>query len=457
MASVGTRAERESADIEWLSGPDALEALAVALEPDGVELVAAQVHEVHHRPGAGVTVGYDVRIAVPGEATRAEYLLATTADLGERGDPTDPGNGPIVELATSGRTLHVWRHPMDPLLPGLAIASDIEEARRRVEAEAGGPHEVGDAALPGANAAADADADADSGTDIDRPDDAHDGSTFLELIGYRPLRRAVLSLSYPTRRVYLKVVRPDQLDGMLARNRFAEAAGAPRVVSVWPEAVLVFAEAKGEPLPESLARDGAEQVDPQEFLRCLDALDPAGTELDLRVPWARRASQYADAARNVLPEASEHIDALADGVGQLLRQLPDGPTVTTHGDFHAANILMTDNRVSALLDVDTLGPGQRVEDLACLIGHLSVLPSLAPGTYPHVPRTLERWLTAFDEVVDPVALRAHASGVVLSLLASMPTSASQESLADARSRLAMAQWFLSEALMREDARQGTAS
>lgn len=454
MASVGTRAERESADIEWLSGPDALEALAVALEPDGVELVTAQVHEVHHRPGAGVTVGYDVRIAVPGEATRAEYLLATTADLGERGDPTDPGNGPIVELATSGRTLHVWRHPMDPLLPGLAIASDIEEARRRVEAEAGGPYEEGEAAMPAADAEA---SPTSAGTNADRPDDADDGSTFLELIGYRPLRRAVLSLSYPTRRVYLKVVRPDQLDGMLARNRFAEAAGAPRVVSVWPEAVLVFAEAKGEPLPESLARDGAEQVDPQEFLSCLDALDSAGTALELRVPWARRASQYADAARNVLPEASDQIDALADGVGQLLRRLPDGPTVTTHGDFHAANILMTDDRVSAILDVDTLGPGQRVEDLACLIGHLSVLPSLAPGTYPYVPQTLERWLAAFDEVVDPVALRAHASGVVLSLLASMPTSATQESLADARSRLVMAQWFLSEALMREDARQGTAS
>lgn len=426
MASAQTRAERESADIEWFSSPEAIEALAVALQPDGVELISAQVHEVHHRPGAGVTVGFDVRIAAPGAEPRAEYLLATTADLGELGDPSDPQSGPIVELDLGERELHVWRHPMDPLLPGLALASDIDEARRRVEAE------VSLAALQGK----------DDGAEVE------EGNTFLELIGYRPLRRAVLSLSYPTRRVYLKVVRPDQLQGMLARNRYAEPAGAPEVVSVWPEAVLVFAEAQGEPLPELLARDGAGEMDPQEFLRCLDALDSAGVELEPRVSWARRAKQYAAAAHNVLPDEGERIDVIAAAVEKLLATIPLGQVVPTHGDFHAANILVTGNGISALLDVDTLGPGQRVEDLACLIGHLSVLPGLAPGIYPQVPATLDRWLSAFGEVVDPIALRAHASGVVLSLLASMPTELSQEGLADAHARLEMAESLLGEAISR---------
>ncbi len=429
MASVNTRAERETADIEWLSGPEAIEALAVALEPDGVELLSAQVHEVHHRPGAGVTVGYDVRIAVPGAEERAEYLLATTADLGAQGDPADPQSGPIVELDVGERTLHVWRHPMDPLLPGLALASDIDETRRRIEAEVS----LGD--LQGAGDAT----------------DEVDGHTFLELIGYRPLRRAVLSLSYPSRRVYLKVVRPDQLEGMLARNRYAEPAGAPEVVAVWPEAVLIFAEAQGEPLPEVLSRDGAAGVNPQEFLRCLDALDPAGADLDRRVAWALRARQYAAAAHNVLPDESDRIDVVAAAVEKLLAQVPKSPVVPTHGDFHAANILMTNDSISSLLDVDTLGPGQRVEDLACLIGHLSVLPGLAPGTYPHVPATLNRWLAAFDQVVDPIALRAHASGVVLSLLASMPATLSAEGLVDAHERLEMAELLLGEAVVRFEA------
>lgn len=424
MALVQTRAERESADIEWLSGPEAVDALAAALEPDGVELVAAQVHEVHHRPGAGVTVGYDVRIVAPGTPERAEYLLATTADVGSHGDPASPDSGPIVELELGERTLHVWRHPMDPLLPGLAVASDIDEARRRLESDVGFAELQGDPDLAG----------------------AEDGRTFLELIGYRPLRRAVLSLSYPTKRVYLKVVRPDLLDGMLARNRYAEPAGAPEVLAVWPEAVLVFAEAQGEPLPELLARDGAAGVDPFEFIRCLDALDPAAVELTARVSWAHRARQYAPAAHNVLPDEVERIDVIAAAVEKLLAQVPETGLVATHGDFHAANILMTNSAISSLLDVDTVGPGQRVEDLACLIGHLSVLPGLAPDSYPEVPTTLLRWLAAFDTVVDPIALRAHASGVVLSLLASMPTVLSPAELTDAHERLETAEWLLGEAL-----------
>ena len=73
--------------------------------------------------------------------------------------------------------------------------------------------------------------------------------------------------------------------------------------------------------------------------------------------------------------------------------------------------------VTALLDVDAVGPGHRVDDLACLLGHVSVLPHLAPSTYPHVPDLLERWTRSCEQLVDPVALHARCAGVVLSLVA----------------------------------------
>ena len=84
---------------------------------------------------------------------------------------------------------------------------------------------------------------------------------------------------------------------------------------------------------------------------------------------------------------------LAYGVNYLMANSDPGPVITTHGDFYEANILMDseNNSVSALIDVDSLGPGYRVDDLGCLLGHISVLPYLAPQAYPHVPAELERW------------------------------------------------------------------
>lgn len=400
------RAEQEAADIGWLTGTEGLAALEAVVRSAGATLVSAVVHEVHHRPGAGVTVGFDARVATAADPLeRAEYILLTT---GQVEVPASPASG-IVRLQNGERVLHAWKHPADPALPGLPIASDVTRAAARTRL------------------------DEDPGTAV------------LELIGYRPMRRAVLSLTSQRRRVFLKVVRPDQLDGLLARNRYAEPAGAPPVLDVWDESVLVFPQAQGEPLPELLARDGAASVDPRDLLTCLDSIHPDAVTLPLRRPWAERSAHYADAACNVLPDQADRIRHLESRIASLIERFPRGPVVPTHGDFHAANILMTGAAVTALLDVDTIGPGQRVDDLACLLGHMAVLPCLAPQTYPLVPTTLRRWMSVFDSAVHPGALRVRAAGVVLSLLASMPANDTSEAArADALGRLAVAEQLLSE-------------
>lgn len=138
--------------------------------------------------------------------------------------------------------------------------------------------------------------------------------------------------------------------------------------------------------------------------------------------------------------------ALQHGVASEIERFGQGPLVPTHGDFHAANILMTGVAITALLDVDTIGPGQRVDDLACLVGHLTVLPCLAPQTYVHVPTTVARWLSVFDRAVHPGALRARAAGVVLSLLASMPANHRDDAARrDAVGRLEAAEALLADA------------
>lgn len=43
-----------------------------------------------------------------------------------------------------------------------------------------------------------------------------------------------------------------------------------------------------------------------------------------------------------------------------------------HGDFYEAQVLVDDGRVSGIIDVDSAGPGERVDEWANLLGHLSV-------------------------------------------------------------------------------------
>ena len=51
-------ARREPEEVALLTGPRAASVLAAALAPAGQRLESWEVHSVHHRPGAGVSVGY---------------------------------------------------------------------------------------------------------------------------------------------------------------------------------------------------------------------------------------------------------------------------------------------------------------------------------------------------------------------------------------------------------------
>ncbi|WP_258935219.1 phosphotransferase [Nesterenkonia pannonica] len=107
-------------------------------------------------------------------------------------------------------------------------------------------------------------------------------------------------------------------------------------------------------------------------------------DLPAREAWTDRLPSYASAAQAALPEAAPRIAALRDLILTELTVTDRGPVVPAHGDFYEANMLMQGGTVSCLLDVDALGPGHRVDDLACFLGHLAVLPAVDPR-YVHVP------------------------------------------------------------------------
>ncbi|MBO1267907.1 phosphotransferase [Arthrobacter sp. PO-11] len=377
------------------------EPLAIALRTVGVRLETWKLAQLHHRPGAGVTGIYEVSYDGGPPGTLTDYLCATTASV-----PADAAT--VVRLRAGDRQLTIWRHPADPMLPGLPWACDGAAVATELF---GRPGEVAS----------------------------------LRTLSYRPLRRAVLLAELRGTRIYLKAVRAQQAELLWTRHRMLADAGLPVAVPLgdWHRSVVALSELGGEPLAELFMADGAAQLDPHEVIDLLGRL-PAGVKsLPSRPAWALRSADYARAAAAALPQAKGRIAVLADTISALLPKTDAGPVVPSHGDLYEANLLVVGSRITGLLDLDSLGPGHLVDDLACFLGHLAVLPALHPG-YVHVPAAVDRFAGVFDGAVDPAALRLRAAGVALSLVAGAKTHDGGSWVPGAMLRLAAAEKLAAE-------------
>ena len=63
-----------------------------------------------------------------------------------------------------------------------------------------------------------------------------------------------------------------------------------------------------------------------------------------------------------------------------------------------AQLLVGRGRICGLLDVDTAGLGDKRDDLACLLGHLSVLAQIDRNRAPIINRAGAAYLRAFEAV-----------------------------------------------------------
>lgn len=368
--------ERLAAARDGAGRDDEAEDRRILLE-DGERLVAAavgglaegasiDVDGVHHRPGLGISVVYRVRWDGVDER-----LVASTA-APHADDRTDG----VVTLDDGRRRVRLWWRRDDPALPGLRGALD--------------PRTV-----------------ADWLAQSDHPE--------LEVLSYRPGRRAVVAARTATATVFVKVVRPRRADALLLRHRLVPQA--PQVIGVPEPGVVVVHAAPGRSLAEALATGDPSQVpDPLAVVEMLSRLSPQVGSLGRRSSWSDRSDFHARAAAAELPGSAAEIASLERSLRSLIDGAPAGPEVPTHGDLNVANLFVDDGAPVALIDVDSVGPGHLADDLATLLAHLRVLPALAPSVYPEVAALAEAWTLAFAQVVDPVSLDARTAAVLLSLV-----------------------------------------
>jgi hypothetical protein len=381
-----------------LLGAGADEMVAVAVEAAGGRLGALRHAQVLYRPGRSLTVRFSAVVDWAGGARSTETIVAVAHVDG-------PPAGTLV-LEADDERVGLFRYPHDPSLPGLLTATS--------------PGAVGEL--------------------IGRPV-VPDG---LTVVAYRPARRAVVRAALVGGgERYLKVVPLDQVDGLADRlERLEGVVPAPRVLARHADLGIVELEA----LTGSTLRDALRHVDPddvtslpppQAVVAMLDDLagaDDAGLPAQWSTLDAGRGHGALLAA--VLPESASRVAALVARLG------PDttAPVVVAHGDLHPAQLLVTGSSISGVLDLDDLGRGTRIDDLATFLGHLVALG--AEARMPAATRYVDEALPVMAAQVDPADLRRRMAAVVVGL-ATGPYRVQQPGWPEAcRRRIALAEHWV---------------
>jgi Phosphotransferase enzyme family len=357
--------------------------LTTAVQHAGGKLVSWRLQHVDSQPGWSTTATYAAAVDWP--TGRRDELLGASARVGGRRGNDDRA----MVFGDGGREVAVWLYPDDPDLPGLRRAASVTGlCALLVE------HQV----LP-----------------VPPPPEA----VGLEMISYRPRRRAVLkaTITGPAGKqaYFVKVLREAAVAPTLERHRLLLGAGfpAPTVAAITPDFCLVLPRVPGRPLAKALF-DESLPCSAESLVGLLDAMPPAVVRLPRRPPWSDAVGSYADMIAAVLPAAAPQLTWLVSQISAGLAGIAPG-LEATHGDFHEGQVFVTGGMITGVVDIDTVGPGRRADDLACLLAHLSTVQGMSADQAIGLNRLIKLWMPVFEARVDPIELRLRAAAVVISL------------------------------------------
>jgi Ser/Thr protein kinase RdoA (MazF antagonist) len=384
---------------ELLTGPGAGGLLRSAVGNSGGVLHNWQLDHVDHRPGRSTKALYRTQVSWPEldgpQAPAREELFGASAHIGEREKNLYVAEQTLV-MTDGDINVRVWRYPHDPWLPMLPQVCYPDIVGRTL---------------------------ADLGVALG-PDPAE--PIAIDVVSYRPGRRAVLRASQGPAAVYLKVMQPHRSGEIVERHQRLLAAGVPvPEVIAHHQGLVVLAELPGRPLARAVIDEGMDSCRAEDLVALLDRLPASMYSLPLRPPWTDSVEFYAGIVASAVPALGPRLDALVreirEGLSALEQRMDMRPHDVVHGDFYEAQVFVQDGKVVGLLDIDTVGPGRRADDLACLLAHLSVLADygnagrIDRGMQERVEDAIREWLGTFEERVDPTELALRSAGVVLSL------------------------------------------
>ncbi|MCP3974725.1 MAG: phosphotransferase [bacterium] len=355
---------------EVLLGPSAIDVLNAGLNRPGVEVQDFRTTSVRYLPGKSITAQYRVTLRdADGRESRPAMVASSGIAIPDR---------PTTVLRADGMDVAVWTFPNDPFLPGLPLVNDAEQSSELLTRLGAPTHKVR-----------------------------------TRTRAYRAGRRAVVEVAGDSGSVFMKVLRPKRVAALQARHvELAPHIPIPQSLGWSSKTGIVAMQALGgETLRKSLEAAVIELPSPDAILALLDQFPPPGPAASKVRPPHERVAAHSRLLCAVLPTATDLIDTVVAGVSA---ETTSGPLVAVHGDFHASQILINNGRIVGLVDVDTSGAGERIDDLAAMIGQLATLGITAenPGALKAYNSVL---LTEFARHVDDASLRRRVAAVILGL------------------------------------------
>jgi aminoglycoside phosphotransferase (APT) family kinase protein len=260
----------------------------------------------------------------------------------ESADSTPRRGVLTVPIGGAGDSASVWLYPRDPVLPALHDLTDVVTARRVLAG-------IGIAIQP----------------------------TSIDVVSYRPGRRAVLRINTVRGSIYAKVVEPAKAESIAERHELYRANGlpVPKLFGWSADGVVAMSELPGVDAQSVVGRiqnQGA-FLDQLEFLCALlagvPAFNTARRSLLDRLDW------YVTRLSEHVPGEEERISYIAAAIrrcGAEGRDFAHTP-VTIHGDLHLGQLFVDANdpsSISGMLDIDTAGTGDPADDAAAFYAHL---------------------------------------------------------------------------------------
>jgi len=373
----------------------ALEAVAASL---GRTLVASrQFHS--EATDEGFTTGHEVDLEAVDGSRETQIVYAES-------HPRDRERPGVLRLRDddSGQTMDVWLYPRDPRLPALAAA--VFPAAAAVLLERLGLDATG---------------------------------LSLEIVSYRPGKRAVVRMTTASGTLYLKVVKPEAADLIRSRHKLWQFHGlpVPGVRASASDGIVAL-----DILPGVEAIDFLPDLaDGDAFLDALDRLvarinsvpseTPARASLVARLGWYRRRLEV------VAPEGRDDLERSRGLIAEHYARGGPPPRVTVHGDLHLGQVFvdpLNPMEIVGVLDIDTAGLGDPADDAAALVAHLLVTaehrdgrgePRFALAARSLADRSRRRWARAGDPGFSARATAitaTHLLGHALSGSVSVPTA-----------------------------------
>jgi Phosphotransferase enzyme family len=386
--------------------------------PDGVRAILVRVAARLHR----TLVSYTESIAEPtdnGYLRGYQLLLRDASGASESRlvfiDPSlSSGRAPgvlTVQVDDEHDPVAVWLYPSDPTLPALRHVTDIASASEVLA-------RLGISAEPSS----------------------------VDVVSYRPGRRAVVRVDSAAQRLFLKVVEPSKAESISERHELFRASGVPvpRLLGWSADGVVAMTGLPGIEAQSAVGRirDTAAFLDQLEFLCSLlevvPAVNTARPSLFLRLDW------YLLRLTERLPDDADRIGVVGASITAKGAEGYDHEytPVTIHGDLHLGQLFVdpaNPSEIAGILDIDTAGVGDPADDAGAFYAHVIALaeslrdrdPAVADGAFALADAWLKRWRrnrnAGFDARARAIGA-THLLGHALQPTAKDPIAASRRLL-----------------------------